>query len=150
MTSPRPSGQISARVGEDPRFQRRMWRAERAAWVAMLLMIMLGLSGGLGDGWLASRVAASPSGAATVAYDRIMRWSVEYELRAATRSGPSVGDAVLDPSLLAGLRVTAKQGGSGAAEHVIWVTPRNRFGRVSGTIRLGEGDGIPLDILILP
>lgn len=150
MTSARPSGEVSARVGEDPRFQRRMWRAERAAWVAMLLMIVLGLAGGLGDGWLAWRVAASPSGAATVAYDRIMRWSVEYELRAATTSGQSVGDVVLDPKLLAGLRVTATQGGSGAAEKVIWVTPRNRFGRLSGTVRLGEGDGILLDILVLP
>ncbi|MBL8699832.1 MAG: hypothetical protein JNK67_15750 [Alphaproteobacteria bacterium] len=149
MTPGQRPDEVGALIGEDPRFQARMWRIERVAWVAMVLVIASGLAGAFGNGWLATQTAASHSGETLVAYDSLMRWSVEYELHAKARGDLPHQAVELDAGLLEGLRIVDTQR-LRANELVIRVTPRRRFDRIRGAIRLGGDERVPIDVVVLP
>jgi len=58
-------------IREDMRFQDRLWRRERAAWLVLTLLVAVGLSGALGVGPLSWKKASA--GPLTVAYERFQR-----------------------------------------------------------------------------
>jgi len=58
-------------IREDMRFQDRLWRRERAAWLVLILLVAVGLSGALGVGPLSWKKASA--GPLTVAYERFQR-----------------------------------------------------------------------------
>ena len=62
-------------------FQRRSWRAQRIAWVAMALILLAALLGAFGRGPLSDARAASDDGSLSVRYDRIARNQAPLELR---------------------------------------------------------------------
>jgi hypothetical protein len=66
-------------VGQDLGFQRREWRVQRIAWVAMAMVLVAGLAGLLGSGPLAH--AAAEAEGLTVEYDRIVRDRAPFDLR---------------------------------------------------------------------
>jgi len=58
-------------IREDMRFQDRFWRWERAAWLILILLAAVGLSGALGVGPLSWEKASA--GPLTVEYERFQR-----------------------------------------------------------------------------
>jgi hypothetical protein len=60
-------------VGEDLEFQRKWWRFENAAWIALTLIIVLDLSGLFGRGPLAKAQRHAVDGTIDVKYERIER-----------------------------------------------------------------------------
>jgi hypothetical protein len=58
-------------IREDMRFQNRFWRWERAAWLILVLLAAVGLSGALGAGPLSWGKASA--GPLTVEYERFQR-----------------------------------------------------------------------------
>jgi hypothetical protein len=57
-------------VNQDLAYQRREWLFERIGWIIMAQLILAGLLGLFGSGWLSSTEATSPSGVAHLHYDR--------------------------------------------------------------------------------
>lgn len=66
-------GSADHEICEDPKFQERMWKAERVGWGLIALLILGGLAGLLGHGPLARTVAAGPGGSIRIQYDRFGR-----------------------------------------------------------------------------
>lgn len=73
--NPRPSLQLD----EDFEFQRRQMRLQAIAWTAMALLLLAGLAGVFGGGWL-SRVTAEAEGL-QVDYPRFMRMQTPQTLQ---------------------------------------------------------------------
>lgn len=68
-------------VEEDMPMQRRVWRFERVGWYALLLIVLLGLTGLLGKGPLSEATARSADGRVQVEYQRVSRSGIRSELR---------------------------------------------------------------------
>jgi hypothetical protein len=77
MSDPHEVGDIQ--VNEDLSFLRKEWRFQRIGWIAMLLFVLLGLSGALGRGPL-SKATVGDAATLAVSYDRIIRHSSEGRL----------------------------------------------------------------------
>lgn len=71
MTTPKRVGSIE--ISEDMKFQERSWRAQRVAWVIMLLVAVAALFGLFGGGPLAHATAGSLESGLRVEYDRFTR-----------------------------------------------------------------------------
>ena len=82
--------EASRLVGEDIRFQRRVWRFQRIGWGGMALLILSGLAGVFGGGPLADASGRSADGAVLVDWERIERVGRDSELRLRTVA-PHVG-----------------------------------------------------------
>jgi hypothetical protein len=67
-------------VNEDLSFLRKEWRFQRIGWIAMLLLVALGLSGALGRGPL-SHVTDGDNNSLAVSYDRVIRHSADTKLK---------------------------------------------------------------------
>ena len=68
-------------IDQDLDFQRREWRAQRAGWWAMALVLVLALAGVFGRGPLAHATLESPDGHLRVEYDRLAAVAGEADLR---------------------------------------------------------------------
>jgi hypothetical protein len=78
-------------VEDDPDFHRRMWRVQRAGWLAMLAIIFIALLGLLGPGLLGPAVIASPGGL-RVEHPRFARADAPQALRVRLpAASPSAG-----------------------------------------------------------
>lgn len=60
-------------IDQDLTFQEREWRVQRAAWVALLLVVVFGLLGVFGTGPISSATAADAEGTLSVDYQRFVR-----------------------------------------------------------------------------
>jgi hypothetical protein len=70
-----------ANVGRDIKYEQREWRAQRAAWVIMLLLVVAALLGLLGaPGLLGVARRSAADGSITVEYERISRFHAPAEL----------------------------------------------------------------------
>lgn len=71
----------SLEVAEDPAFERRSWRVERAGWALMALVVLAGLAGLFGGGPLS--LAEESAGPLSVRYERFARMAspVKLEVR---------------------------------------------------------------------
>ena len=67
-------------VEDDPDFHRRMWRVQRAGWLAMLAIIVIALLGLLGPGLLGPAVIAA-AGGLRVEHPRFARADAPHALR---------------------------------------------------------------------
>jgi hypothetical protein len=119
LTEGRPGGVVMAEagasdrgrldVGEDLRFQRREWAVQRAAWVAMALVLAAALAGLVGRGPLCRVRVAGADRAIVLEYDRFGRDGAINRLRfqfgrdPARRPGPT--RLWLDRSYLEGVSV---------------------------------------------
>jgi hypothetical protein len=74
-------------VGEDLEFQRKWWRFENAAWIALTLIIILDLTGLFGRGPLAKTQLHAMDGTVDVKYERIERTGSQSIMT--IRFGPS-------------------------------------------------------------
>ncbi len=75
-TVPKVNNEIA--IGEDPEFQRKWWKFERAVWVIFSILVLLDLCGAFGRGPLAKAHKASPDGAMDVTYERIERTGTPF------------------------------------------------------------------------
>ena len=73
-------GHAGLEVDDDPRFHRRMWRVQRAGWLAMLAITLAALTGLLGPGPLSRAVTAQPAGL-RVEHPRFARVDAPQSLR---------------------------------------------------------------------
>jgi hypothetical protein len=78
MSGLRKVGDIE--VAQDLTFQRREWKIQRVARYIMLLLAMVALAGGFGDGVLASARRQTPAGEIELRYDRITRHHSQSKL----------------------------------------------------------------------
>lgn len=154
-------------IGEDPSFQRRAWRLERMAWIAMSFVILAGLIGAFGHGPLS--YATAHGRGVLLDYQRILRTGLEYELilrlhdEAQGSTSMRVDKALLDAfSLLDvqptparntsdrdGLVIAWEPKGQGPSEIVLRVKPRIPLGLVAGVIAVGESR-VALRMVVLP
>lgn len=150
-------------------FQRRMWRAQRIAWVVMATVIVAAAMGAFGDGPLSATERRSASGATTIAYHRVVRAQAPFdlELRAAGTTGDRITVAVA-PSLArhfdAVRLVPDADTEIAAGDAMLWRVATVRGGPVRirltaevrtvgllrGAVRLGADDGVPVTLLVLP
>lgn len=72
---------------DDLRFQRRLWRVQRVAWVVGGLVVMAALLGGTGRGLLSRGRATEPSGLLRVEYDRFPRREAPTTIRVGVAAG---------------------------------------------------------------
>jgi protein-L-isoaspartate(D-aspartate) O-methyltransferase len=149
-------------------FQQRLWAAQRIAWVVFTaLLIFAGLGAFGSTGPLSDKTAAS--GPFRIKYERVMRASaaslVEWEV-ATPDSGKVQIDVdstfrealsieSLDPEpdreelREYGARMQFSNQSPGA--RVIRATVKaRRFGRYTVSVRLADGDWVPLSIIVLP
>jgi hypothetical protein len=81
-------------IDQDIEFQRRSWRVQRIGWVAMVILVGLGLVGGLGSGPLSRQVLVVP-GVLHLDYKRLTRYQspekLIVRLQSAAISGREVG-----------------------------------------------------------
>ena len=68
----------SLELDQDARAQRHEWRFERSGWATIALLVAAALAGLFGDGPLAH--ATSRNGAATLEYDRTVRYGTSATL----------------------------------------------------------------------
>lgn len=64
---------VAAVIDERPAFQRREWRVNRVAWVALVLVLVAGLAGLWGGGALGQARLTGVDGRLQVEYDRFVR-----------------------------------------------------------------------------
>ena len=83
-------GHAGLEVDDDPRFHRRMWRVQRAGWLAMLAITLAALTGLLGPGPLSRAVTAHPSGL-RVEHSRFARVDAPQSLRVHLPASASPG-----------------------------------------------------------
>jgi hypothetical protein len=67
-------------VCDDLAFQHRVWRAERAGWIVLTLLVLAGLAGLFSNGFASKATATSPDGALQVAYERFARKTARNEI----------------------------------------------------------------------
>jgi hypothetical protein len=67
-------------VNQDLAYQRREWLFERIGWIIMALLILAGLLGLFGQGWLSSTGATDPAGAVHLRYDRFLHFDEPTQL----------------------------------------------------------------------
>jgi hypothetical protein len=60
-------------LDHDPGFQKWEWRLQRVGWVLLLAIVVIALTGALGDGPLAHKQARSADGSLDVSYERVAR-----------------------------------------------------------------------------
>ncbi len=163
------------RVGEleleqDPDFQRLDWRAQRAGWALMFLIVVAAASGLLGRGPLAKATIAPAGSTLRVEYHRLIRHGTEERLtlRLGARA-PGDARVTLDSTLLSSIeirrvtprptRVEAIPGGaaytfalSGAsAPRTILIDyVSDRYWRRAGTLALDDQPPVPLSLFIFP
>ena len=81
-------------IDQDIEFQRRSWRVQRIGWIAMVILVGLGLVGGLGSGPLSRQVLVVP-GVLHLDYKRLTRYQspekLIVRLQSAAISGREVG-----------------------------------------------------------
>lgn len=68
-------------LGTDMETQRRLWRFQRAGWIAMSLVLILALAGLFGTGPLSRTTRTADAGAVSVEYDRFIRYDSPTRLR---------------------------------------------------------------------
>ena len=87
-----PKGDHSGlELDQDLAYQRRAWRAQRIAWLIMLLIVLAALIGLFGHGPL-SRTTVGPNGGLQLEYERFARLLTPTTLRFRTSSGAIQGD----------------------------------------------------------
>jgi hypothetical protein len=74
-------------IDTDEEFQRREWRAERVGWLVMLGLVVAGILGLFGEGWLAQTSTAVVGNRLRVDYERIARHGSPATLRVALAPG---------------------------------------------------------------
>ena len=106
MTSTQRVGSLDIDV--DEQFQRREWRAERVGWALMLALVIAGMLGVFGEGWLSQTSTEVVGGRLRVDYERIARHGSPASLRVALAPGAvATGVALvwLDREYLEGVEV---------------------------------------------
>jgi hypothetical protein len=70
------------------------YRAERAAWIAMALILLAALLGGLGHGILSDRRIQASDGSLSVEYSALERYQATCELRISVKPPPDADEPV--------------------------------------------------------
>lgn len=95
----KPPARTTARrdleIDEDRRFQERMWRAERLAWIGFALVVVVALLGLTGQGGPLQR-AALRGETGEIDYPRVTRWEASDEIRLTLEGGPGRAQAVVE------------------------------------------------------
>ena len=81
-------------IDQDMAFQERGWRLQRAAWVAMLLVIVAALLGLFGTGPLSAATAGDDDGPLAVEYQRFVRHDGRTTVTVFVGGGQAAGDQV--------------------------------------------------------
>ena len=154
-------------VAEDFAFQRRSWRAQRAGWVLIALIVAAAAAGLMGDGPLSE--ASVTSGAGVVRFERIARAHapLEWRVRGAAAANGTLRVAI-DSALLRDLKVESivpvpmrLDSGPDRLAYVFHAPPGTQVdvtlrlravaaGRLEGGVALNDGAPASLGILILP
>jgi hypothetical protein len=75
------SDELNINEERDIAYHRKEWRAQRFAWVVMLLLVIAALLGLLGaPGWLGTATTTAADGSIEIEYDRISRYHAPTEL----------------------------------------------------------------------
>lgn len=82
-------------VEEDLAHERRAWRAQKAGWGVITLLLTLGAAGLLGEGPANLKTAASENRAVRALYERTLRHNAQSELRATVRSDAIANERAL-------------------------------------------------------
>jgi len=77
----------SLEIDTDEEFQRREWRVERVGWGLMLALVVAGILGLFGEGWLAQTSTEVVGNRLRVDYERIARHGSPATLRVALAPG---------------------------------------------------------------
>jgi hypothetical protein len=91
---------LSAALERDQRDEvlRREWRFERVGWIALAVVLVAGIAGMFGDGFVADASSRSADGAAVLSYERIIRQDAPTELQLHLAAA-SVADSVVVVSI---------------------------------------------------
>ncbi len=74
-------------IQEDMRFQEKLWKLERAGWVALSLIVVITLLGVFGAGPLSQTHAQSPDGDLDIRYQRFERNGAASQLQVKAKAG---------------------------------------------------------------
>lgn len=135
----------SLQIHDDEGRQRREWEFERAGWIGIGLVILLGLAGFFGDGALAHALATSADGRDTLRYDRIVRLGATHRLA-----------LVLSPRGMDSMTIVSLDRAMLDVADVQRVTPEPAETRASGDAvqyllrRSTRGRSMKVDFLVMP
>jgi hypothetical protein len=82
-------------VDEDLAHERRAWRAQKAGWGVITVLLTLGAAGLLGEGPANLKTAAAGNQSVRALYERILRHNARSELRATVRSDAIANERAL-------------------------------------------------------
>lgn len=74
-------------IQEDMRFQEKLWKLERAGWVALTLIVVITLLGAFGAGPLSQTSAQTPGGDLDIQYQRFERNGAASQLLIKAKAG---------------------------------------------------------------
>jgi hypothetical protein len=81
-------------LGQDLAYQRREWAFERAGWLVLAAIVLLGLLGLLGRGPLSTASGTDPRGALRLEYNRFLHYRDPDTLKVRLAKGASAGGEV--------------------------------------------------------
>jgi len=160
--------EASRQVGEDIRFQRRVWRFQRFGWGAMALLVLFAVLGAFGGGPLAKASSRSADGTFEVEWERIERIGSDSRLRIRTLTPPTAPLTLRLEDGLAEVMLSSiepQPRGESRAPGRVWLRfdppaeghaaeivlnlRSSRPGIVRGTLALGEA-AVPLRLFVMP
>jgi len=74
-------------IREDMRFQKMLWKLERAGWIGLSLLVVITLLGVFGTGPLSQTDAQTPGGDLQIQYERFERNGAASQLQVKARAG---------------------------------------------------------------
>jgi hypothetical protein len=116
-------------VRDDLAFQHRIWRAERAGWIVLTMLVLAGLTGLLSNGFASKATAATPDGGLQVYYERFARETARNEIiiRVARASAPEtriqVGPALAESEVIEVINPQPLRSSAGARGLELTFTP---------------------------
>jgi hypothetical protein len=154
-------------VREDMRFQRRSWMVERAGWMVLVLLALIGLSGAFGIGPLSWQTASG--GSLEVEYERFQRITrlARFTFTITGQSGPELrlhlNEAFQKNFEVSNIQPQPSRSTTGAdgidlafaaddaskGRIVIWAHSR-RYGVSDITARLGGGAPLSFWVFVYP
>ncbi|HVL79098.1 MAG TPA: hypothetical protein VM346_07390 [Sphingomicrobium sp.] len=157
-------------VNEDRHWQETLWTAQRFAWAAMALLVVLAMLGATGKGGPLATASVKSTGA-TIEYPRITRWQSADQLSVrlpANASGEvqielsqpfvelfSIESVEPEPSRMEasgqGHRFAFNVSGGGGQPLIVFHIKASRFAfSRTVTARVGEAAPVEMSLIILP
>ncbi|MFZ5718059.1 MAG: hypothetical protein ACOY5Y_01190 [Pseudomonadota bacterium] len=169
MEAPSSDVHRGLQLEDDPQYQRRFWRTQRAGWVGLALIVVAALLGLTGAGGPFASGRAQGAGG-TVDFPRVARWAAPDELSVRFAGPGSTGTVEVDRALFevfgvegiqprpsastftpGGQRFTFDRAGEAVGDTVTFqLRARRPALPLRAQVRIGSGEPLRFSMFVLP